>query len=98
MATTLRRRRAEEFEIHEDVPSTEDTEMNTDALQEEEDTENVEDEQEPEEYDDDDNASESSDDGVVDNGVQIDMEKLQNSFPGFRQKYRLIKRIGEGSW
>ena len=69
--------------------------MNTDALQEEEETEELEDEQEAEE-DDDDNASESSDDGIVDNGVQLDMEKLQDSFPGFRQKYRLIKRIGEG--
>lgn len=97
MATTLRRRRAEDFAIHEDVPSTEDTEMNTDALQEEEETEELEDEQEAEE-DDDDNASESSDDGIVDNGVQLDMEKLQDSFPGFRQKYRLIKRIGEGTF
>lgn len=69
--------------------------MNTDALQAEEETEELEDEQDPEEEDDD-NASESSDDGVVDNGVQLDMEKLQDSFPGFRQKYRLIKRIGEG--
>jgi hypothetical protein len=40
--------------------------------------------------------SESSEDEAMDTNVQIDMERLQNCFPGFRQKYRLIKRIGEG--
>lgn len=50
-------------------------------------------EQEPEEEDD---ASDSSDDDSIDHTVQNDMDQLQNTFPGFRQKYRLIKRIGEG--
>lgn len=41
------------------------------------------------------NYSESSDEDV-DANVQLDMERLQDCFPGFRSKYRLIKRIGEG--
>ncbi len=41
--------------------------------------------------------SESDDDEPINRAVQEDMEKLQNAFPGFRDKYRLIKRIGEGS-
>jgi hypothetical protein len=91
MATAIRRRGQESFEIHEDAP-TEDTEMGDDVGQR---TEDVGDDQDEE--DDDDNVSESSDDGeLVETSVQLDMEKLQDSFPGFRDKYRLIKRIGEG--
>lgn len=41
-------------------------------------------------------AEESSEDEAVDRGVQEDMDKLQSDFPGFRNRYRLIKRIGEG--
>ncbi|KAK3368015.1 kinase-like domain-containing protein [Podospora didyma] len=45
------------------------------------------------------NFSESSEeDVVVDSNIQYDMEKLGDTFPGFRQKYRLIKRIGEGTF
>jgi cell division control protein 7 len=106
MATVMpaRRRRPESFQaeavsfrIHEDAPSTEDTEMNESALQDEEadpDADLLEDEEEDEESD----YSKSSDDEVPDSSnVQQDMERLQNCFVGFRQKYRLIKRIGEGS-
>ncbi len=39
-----------------------------------------------------------SNEELVDQTVQEDMEKLQSAFPGFRDKYRLIKRIGEGGW
>ncbi|TPX12561.1 uncharacterized protein E0L32_000738 [Thyridium curvatum] len=110
-AAVTRRRRAESFDIHEDVPSTEETEMQTDAVRQSEaytDEQQPEDdeqqqqqqhqrqqheEQEPEE---DDDASESSDDDSIDQNVQYDMEKLQDTFPGFLHKYRLIKRIGEG--
>ncbi len=93
MATiTSRRRREEPFHIHEDAPSTADTEMNEDPREEEdgdvEQEENAEGQQS--EYDD------SSEDEQVDGTVQEDMERLQDSFPGFREKYRLIKRIGEG--
>ncbi|KAH7018146.1 kinase-like domain-containing protein [Microdochium trichocladiopsis] len=42
---------------------------------------------------------ESSDDNEpVDNMVQHDMEKLQETFPSFKSHYRLIKRIGEGTF
>ncbi|KAK4185646.1 kinase-like domain-containing protein [Podospora australis] len=96
------RRRNESFRIHEDAPSTEDTEMNENLQDEEdredddgeEDDENTAEEQYPEsEY------SESSDEDVVlDSNISHDMERLQDSFPGFRSKYRLIKRIGEGTF
>ncbi|KHN97461.1 serine/threonine protein kinase Hsk1 [Metarhizium album ARSEF 1941] len=97
MAATLARRRAEDpFDIHEDA-RTEETEMMveedvagaaaTDELMEED----VEEEENEEE-------NESSDDECVERGVQADMEKLASDFPGFRGKYRLIKRIGEGTF
>jgi cell division control protein 7 len=89
MATT--RSRAEEpFYIHEDA-ATEDTEMAQD------DDRRIEDAEEQEVDDPDDNSSDSSDDmDLVDSAVVQDMAKLQSAFPGFRGKYRLIKRIGEG--
>ncbi|KAI0505405.1 putative cell cycle protein kinase [Xylaria bambusicola] len=47
----------------------------------------------------DEDASESSeDDESIDVTVQQDMEKLQQTFPHFRDGYRLIKRIGEGTF
>jgi len=105
MATPMpaRRRHAEtyqaetpSFTIHEDAPSTEDTEMNESALHDDDETERgvelLEEDGQESEY------SESSDDGVPENSyIQQDMEKLQNCLAGFRQRYRLIKRIGEGS-
>jgi cell division control protein 7 len=105
MATIVstRRRRAESFHtesqsfrIHEDAPSTEDTQMNESALQDDDEAEHdgevLEDDGQESDY------SESSDDEVQENShIQQDMERLQNCFAGFRQKYRLIKRIGEGS-
>ncbi|KAK0736696.1 kinase-like domain-containing protein [Apiosordaria backusii] len=102
--TPPRRRRGESFRIHEDVPSTEDTEMNEHDFHDEEaddreaehDVEQVE-EQEQEEQESE--YTESSDDDItVDRDIQYDMDKLQDSFPGFRSKYRLIKRIGEGTF
>lgn len=96
---TARRRRADSFRIHEDAPSTEDTEMNESALL-------GDGAGEPEgELADDDGAdcngtecSESSEDEAADDRqIHYDMERLQNTFAGFRQNYRLIKRIGEGS-
>ena len=43
-------------------------------------------------------SSDSSDDGeLVDSSVQYDMDNLQDAFPGFREKYRLLRRIGEGT-
>jgi cell division control protein 7 len=98
MATVMpaRRRRAESFRIHEDAPSTEDTEMNESALQDDDGAD-----QDGEPLDEDGHESEysesSEEDAPDDSHFQADMEKLQDAFAGFRQKYRLIKRIGEGS-
>ncbi|KAL2194491.1 kinase-like domain-containing protein [Corynascus similis CBS 632.67] len=104
MVIPARRRRVDSFQaetqsfrIHEDAPSTEDTEMNESALQDEE-----EPEQENEPLEEDGQNSEYSDSSEEeppdDSHIQHDMEKLQNAFVGFRQKYRLIKRIGEGTF
>ncbi|KAI0869523.1 putative cell cycle protein kinase [Hypoxylon argillaceum] len=65
----------------------------------EHDDEDVEREADDEEHDRDDDASESSDEeDPIDTTVQQDMEKLQHTFPHFRNEYRLIKRIGEGTF
>lgn len=102
----VRQRATDPFEIHEDA-RTEETEMmvedehdqTTDRRQahhtpepEEEEVDVDEGDEEAEEDDDD----VSSEDEPVDRGVQADMDKLQSDFPGFADKYRLIKRIGEG--
>lgn len=74
-----------------DPIATEEAEMDDDG--------NGEEEGEPEaeaEVEDEDEDEESSDDDDVDKTVLSDMEKLQRDFPGFKDKYRLIKRIGEG--
>ena|SRR6266566_2101512 len=95
MASALRRRRrAESFEIHEDIPSTEDTEVNEDAVPARE--QHVVEQEDQERGEQEEDLSESSDDEAMDQGVQQDMERLQNTFPGFRHQFRLIKRIGEG--
>ncbi|KAJ4246237.1 Cell division control protein 7 [Fusarium torreyae] len=54
--------------------------------------------EEPQEEEEEDVAEESSEEEAVDRGVQADMDKLQSDFPGFRNRYRLIKRIGEGTF
>jgi len=80
------------------VPSTEDTQVNDESMADEQ--EEYEDDEEDHHGEGDDQQSEASEgsaDEAVDTNVQIDMEKLQDSFPGFRHKYRLIKRIGEGT-
>ncbi|KAK0377175.1 hypothetical protein CLIM01_05475 [Colletotrichum limetticola] len=95
-ATATRKRSRDDFEIHQDPPHarTEDTEMMAESEQHTEEVEDEEDEVEVE-----DPSDESSDeDEVVDTGVQRDMDRLQDTFPGFPQRYRLIKRIGEGTF
>lgn len=137
VTSTRRQREEEHFRLHQDAPSTQDTEMSEEAEQqhhygnagrhdahnvdeheqhddeEEEEQrqageeveassategegEQQEDQHEDEDDDQDSVSSDSSDDDVVDPNIQDDMEKLQNTFPNFRQQYRLIKRIGEG--
>lgn len=51
---------------------------------------------EPQEEEEEEPEEEESEEEAVDRTVQADMEKLQSDFPGFRNRYRLIKRIGEG--
>ncbi|PHH78374.1 hypothetical protein CDD80_6997 [Ophiocordyceps camponoti-rufipedis] len=101
------------FEIHEDL-ATEETVLMADdeadsaatALDqdecgddEEDDDDHVHDDDDLDDGDDDDDLDmESSDDEQVETAVQADMDKLQRDFPGFRDKYRLIKRIGEGTF
>ena len=95
MSTTVRRRRPEEFQIHEDVPSSEDTQMNTDALAEEEEEEDAEQDEQEEEQEPELEEDEEESDG--DEDMDEELRTLQNAFPpGFKQKYRLQKRIGEG--
>lgn len=113
MATAaVRRRRPHDFDIHEDGPSTEDTEMNTDALGEEAEIEEYAQEGTPQddqaqeldagqetEQDQEDAATEDDDNDMSEEEVlDEDMRNLQDAFPGFKRKYRLIKRIGEGTY
>lgn len=64
---------------------------------EQDDEQDEEEEEEEEEDDEEDDHDDTSDDEQVDANVQADMDKLQTDFPGFKDQYRLIKRIGEGS-
>lgn len=95
MATAMLRPMEDSFDIHEDA-RTEETEVMVDEdevdgqdaatiVGEPEGEEEAEEEEE-----------ESSDDEHVESSVQTDMDRLQEDFPGFRDRYRLIKRIGEG--
>ena len=92
MATAIRQHVHERFEIHEDA-RTEDTVMMVDEEHAEDGGQTTEAEEEEQH---DEPLEESSEDEAVDRTVQDDMDKLQSDFPGFREKYRLIKRIGEG--
>ncbi|KAK4442689.1 kinase-like protein [Podospora aff. communis PSN243] len=90
MTTTApaRRLQAEDpFAIHEDAPpSTQDT----DTSVHEGEAEDADEQQS--------NYSESSEEEVVDGNIQHDMDRLASTYPGFRHRYRLIKRIGEGTF
>ncbi|KAF4815058.1 Cell cycle serine/threonine-protein kinase hsk1 [Colletotrichum siamense] len=99
MATATRKRSRERFEIHEDPPHarTEDTEM---VAGSEHQTEVDEDEDDADDAENDNESTDDSsdEDDVVDSSVQREMVRLQDVFPGFRHRYRLIKRIGEGTF
>ncbi|KAH0489458.1 hypothetical protein TgHK011_009886 [Trichoderma gracile] len=106
MATAMLRPVEDGFDIHEDA-RTEETEVMVDEDDvdgqdaatigepevEEEPAEEEEEEEEQEEEE-----EESSDEEQVESSVQADMDRLQQDFPGFRDRYRLIKRIGEGTF
>jgi len=87
------------FAIHEDAPTDEaemidESEQRTEEVRPESEGAVSGEEGEEEEPSD---ETESSDDEVsAPDHVAQDMEKLQRSIPGFKEKYRLIKRIGEG--
>lgn len=84
----------------DDVHQDETQEMQTDADHDEQVDDEAEDDDGGDGGDDDDgdgDDNESSEDEQVESGVQADMERLQRDYPGFKEKYRLIKRIGEGS-
>lgn len=51
-------------------------------------------EEEPELDEEDEDEDESEEEEILDD----DMRRLQDAFPGFRRKYKLIKRIGEGMY
>ncbi|KAI0880892.1 kinase-like protein [Annulohypoxylon maeteangense] len=86
-----RTRRAEDdYENHENH---DDHDEHEDPLEEAE-----EEEQENPLIDDDGSDTESDDTDDIDMSVQHDMDKLQATFPDFKDKYRLIKRIGEGTF
>lgn len=110
MAAAVVRPRADDpFDIHEDA-RTEETEMMVDedadhlandaarAVATDDLMDQVEEELDEEEGEDEDEDDDISDDEQVESSVQSDMDKLASDFPGFRGKYRLIKRIGEGRW
>lgn len=98
MAAQIQSRRAEPFRIHEDVPSTEDTQVNEDLMEEDDEEEYMNQHIQQEDQRSELSDSDISEDEAVDLNVQMDMEKLQKCFPGFKHKYRLIKRIGEGTF
>lgn len=59
---------------------------------------NQEEEEEHDQSPEEDCDSDSSDENdPIDLTVQQDMEKLTQAFPDFREDYRLLKRIGEGT-
>ncbi|KAM0812228.1 putative Kinase-like domain-containing protein [Seiridium cardinale] len=75
--------------------------QDVDHLEEEEDQENQEEEEEEEQEQgqEEECDSDSSDENEpIDLTVQQDMEKLTQAFPDFRNDYRLLKRIGEGTF
>jgi cell division control protein 7 len=106
MAAAMHRPAEDTFDIHEDA-RTEDTEVMVDeedvdgqdatTIGEPEEGEEEEEEEEViEEVIEEEEEDESSEDEHVESSVQADMDRLQEDFPGFRDRYKLIKRIGEG--
>ncbi|KAG4430500.1 hypothetical protein IFR05_014024 [Cadophora sp. M221] len=88
---TVRSRSAKPFEIHHD-------EMVDESMEEED--HRMEDSRAETEEDQEDAYSDASDesDGVVDSTVQEDMDKFQDNFRGLTDRFRLINRIGEGTF
>ena len=96
-AATRRFKPPTSFTIREDTPTEDDNASM--AMDEDAETEERTD-VEPEEGESDNESSFSesgaSEDDAVSDQVTQDMIKLQEGIPGFKDKFRLIKRIGEG--
>ncbi|KAI1634257.1 kinase-like protein [Biscogniauxia mediterranea] len=103
MATTSRHPAKEPFHVHEDEVPLDDASTEQSHTQRADDDydDPLDDEVDDDGHEtpDDDGDSDSSDENEpIDLTVQHDMEKLQTTFPGFKDNYRLIKRIGEGTF
>jgi cell division control protein 7 len=87
---TIRPRAKEPFEIHHDAMEGSELEEALETIEESR--------QEGDEHDQEDEYSEESDDSddVVDEAVQEDMLRFQETFKGIKERFRLINRIGEG--
>jgi cell division control protein 7 len=92
MATARARDSRIPFEIHEDGPETD----NRPQEQQYDTPDHGGDDQDQDEGQD--SYSVASDDccSVVDEDVLEDMERLQDTFKGIKDRFRLINRIGEG--
>jgi cell division control protein 7 len=92
MATTRARDSRTPFEIHEDGPETDNVTPEEHYASEDEDGDDQDQDEEQDRYSEDSDGS----DGIVDASVQEDMDRLQDTFKGIRDRFRLINRIGEG--
>ncbi|CZT00218.1 hypothetical protein WAI453_012766 [Rhynchosporium graminicola] len=92
---TVRVRSAKPFEIHHDQMVEESMEEEDHRMEESRAETEEEEHEEPE-----DAYSEMSEesDGVIDATVQEDMDRFQDNFRGLKERYRLINRIGEGTF
>jgi cell division control protein 7 len=92
MATTRAPDSSIPFEIHEDRRETNNCHHDGQYAMLENEGDDQDQDEEQDRY------SEASDesDGVVDEGVLEDMERLQDTFKGIKDRFRLINRIGEG--
>lgn len=92
METTRARDSRTPFEIHEDGPETDNATQEERYASEDEEGDDQDQDDEQDRYSEDSDGS----DGIVDAGVQQDMERLQETFKGIKDRFRLINRIGEG--
>lgn len=92
MATIRPRNAKTPFEIHADMEQ--DESLEEEGVMDESRVE-VEAEEDQQEEDSDDYSDESDD--VVDATVQDDMDRFKETFRGINERFKLIKRIGEGN-
>ncbi|EHK97799.1 putative Cell cycle serine/threonine-protein kinase hsk1 [Glarea lozoyensis 74030] len=90
MATIRSRNAPKVFDIHED-------EMREEEVEDDQETEESRGEEDEEDGRGKDYDSEESD-SIVDPIVQEDMDKFQDTFKGIKERFRLINRIGEGTF